>query len=381
MILTRLRLQHYRNYGQLDLGLNPGPTILYGPNGAGKTNILEAVFTLATTKSFRARSDRDVIGRHQEAAPYRLLRLEGDIEHEDERLVVELVVTAEPSGREGVEQLRKRFRLNGAPKRAVDVVGRVKAVLFAPSDADIVAGSPSHRRRYLDLLLCQVDPGYLRLLQQYTRIVQRRNAVLGRLAPRSHPGILEFWDQKLIEDGSAIIRRRVQAIQDLAEAAAEAYAGLSGGSEALSVGYLPSLGTVDGESAVEERFRARLTEEEKRGREQRVTLVGPHRDELALEIEGEPLAVFGSRGQQRTAALALRIAEARYILSRSGRHPILLLDEALAELDDDRRERLLAFVEAFPQVLLTGTSLAAFPAEFRQRAALLRVHSGEISSD
>lgn len=387
MILERLQLQHFRNYRKLDLLLERGSTLLYGHNGAGKTNIVEAIFTLATTKSFRARSDRELIDRTVEWAesPFPYARLQADASGTAHAVRVEiLIAVTDGDETENSGTVRKQFRLNGAPKRASDVVGQVKAVLFSPTDVEIVSGSPTARRRYIDLMLCQVDHSYLRLLQSYGRIVQQRNGVLNRISGGSRGTVLEFWDEKLISEGSEIMTRRMAMMTRLAEFAREMYRDLSGGAEQFTVAYAPSVETVTGDGSLAQsnqigaEFRLRLASESRRSTDQRVTTVGPHRDDLRLSIDGSSLLAFGSRGQHRTAALALRMAEARYIHQQTGDQPILLLDEALGELDEDRSVHLLRFVREHPQVILTGTSVNAYPNEFRDGARALHIEAGQV---
>jgi DNA replication and repair protein RecF len=424
VILTRLQLQHFRNYPRLDLALEPGSTLLYGPNGAGKTNIVEAVFTLAATKSFRARADREMIDRTLDPSepPFPFARLQGDaVDNGREPVRVEiLIAAAESRNGSGEGAVRKRFRLNGSARRAGDIVGQIKAVLFSPGDVDIVIGSPSARRRYMDLMLCQIDYSYLRTLQSYGRVVQQRNAVLTKLQGRSQCSVLNVWDEKLVADGSELMLRRLAMMSRLGPLARETYRELAGGGETLDVAYVPSAGAVEGGGAgvldatgssaghggaisadrlgtvydngtlvgetdrdasvarISSAFREKLASETNRVAEQRVTIVGPHRDDLTLLLDGAPLMAFGSRGQQRTASLALRIAEARFIREATGRQPILLLDEALGELDEERREHLLRFVTSAPQVILTGTSEHAFDEEFWRAATLLQIRDGSI---
>jgi DNA replication and repair protein RecF len=388
VILTRLQLQNFRNYRKLDLELQPGNTLLFGSNGAGKTNIVEAIFTLATTKSFRARTDGELIDRDfdMSLSPYPFARLQGDTDASSGSIRVEILVAGPVAAGGGA--VRKQFRLNGAPKRASDVVGQIKAVLFSPADVEIVTGSPSARRRYIDLMLCQVDPSYLRLLQSYQRIVQQRNGVLTRIGGATRGAVLAVWDEKLVAEGSELIVRRQLMMGRLAELAREMYGDLSKRAEELRVEYAPSVSVGAGGDpddrpalvrAVAEAFERDLATESRRVAELRITPVGPHRDDLTLAIDGEPLIAFGSRGQQRTAALAMRMAEARYIHDQTGRQPVLLLDEAIGELDDDRRQALLGFIRPYPQVVLTGTSAEAYPAEFREHAALLEVRDGRVA--
>lgn len=390
MILERLQLQHFRNYAKLDLELSAGSTLLFGPNGAGKTNVVEAIFTLATTKSFRARLDREMIDRDLEPGevPFPFARLQGDATQDGNPIRVEVLIAGAEAGKtDNGSSVRKQFRLNGSPKRASDVVGQVKAVLFSPADVEIVSGSPSARRRYIDVMLCQVDHSYLRLLQSYTRILQQRNGVLTRISGRSKGTVLEFWDEKLVAEGSEIIRRRIYLMGRLTGFAREKYAEVSGGSEELEVAYIPSVVGLEAENGSEletdgiaAAFRSGLEAEARRRDDLRMTTVGPHRDDLGLSIDGGSLLAYGSRGQHRTAAMALRMAEAAFILDQTGQEPILLLDEALGELDDDRRDHLLEFVGGYPQVVLTGTSASAFPEAFRRNASLLRVQAGQVES-
>ena len=391
VILERLQLQHFRNYNRLDLTVHPGSTLLYGANGAGKTNILEAIFTLATTKSFRARNDREMIDRrlNPDEVPFPFARLQADAIEASRAVRVEILIAlGEGSRSDNGGSARKQFRLNGAARRASDVVGQLKAVLFSPADVDIVSGSPSARRRYLDIMLCQVDHSYLRQLQSYNRIVQQRNGVLSRIPIRSRASVLEFWDEKLLSSGSEIMLRRIAMMDRLSIFVRDMYRELAGGIEELEIAYSPNVvdvvGTSEPGSAVSDdsitaSFRRMLESEARRSSESRVTTVGPHRDDLSLTVDGSPLQAFGSRGQHRTAALALRMAEARYIFDQTGEQPILLLDEALGELDDARRDHLLRFVRDYPQVMLTGTSADAVPLEFKNGAKLVHVESGTIT--
>jgi DNA replication and repair protein RecF len=277
--------------------------------------------------------------------------------------------------------VRKQFKLNGSPKRAGDVVGAVTCVLFAPEDVSLVTGSPSLRRRYMDLMLCQIDHRYLRTLQEYSRILTQRNALLQRLRGRPEPAsLLEFWNERLIAAGTDIMVTRKTMLRVLNEFAAEAYADLAGLGEELVVSYRPSLEEiVDASDATiaslfEERLSALQTKEIYQG----VTLCGPHRDDLQFTIGGVDAQSFGSRGQQRSVALALRLAELHYMTNRTGEGPILLLDDALAELDDDRRRLLLRLTDEHPQVLITTSNIESFPEEFRDRATLLHVHGGDL---
>lgn len=357
--------------------------MLHGSNAAGKTNVLEGIFVLATTKSFRARTDRELIcwNAQDEAVP-RYARLEADVEANGGPLRVEMAISEQPGRGPGETSVRKQFKLNGTPKRAGDVVGALKAVLFSPDDVSLVTGSPSARRRYMDLMLCQIDHRYLRMLQEYGRVLVQRNSLLQRLRGRPEPAtLLDFWDEKLVSFGVEIMRTRRGMLRVLGDFAAEAYTDLSGLGEELTIMYRPSLeeAAEAGDDDLAELFRRRLSQLQTKEIYQGVTLCGPHRDDLQFLINGADAQYFGSRGQQRSVALSLRLSELKYMTNRTGEEPVLLLDEAIAELDDDRRRLLIRLMETHPQVLVTTSNISAFPEEFKDGSTLLHVNAGQIA--
>ncbi len=382
MLLNRLRLHHFRTYESLDLHLSPGVTVLHGPNGGGKTNVLEAVFVLGTTRSFRTRSDRELISWHQEAeGTNRFTRLEAEVESNGGSIRVDMAISEVPARGPAESTVRKQFKLNGSPKRASDVVGSVKCVLFSPEDVSLVTGSPSLRRRYMDLMLCQIDHRYLRLLQDYGRVLAQRNALLQRLRGRPEPAsLLEFWNDTLVAAGTDIMTTRKAMLRVVNDFAREAYTDLAGLGEELSVLYQPSLEEVAEapDAHIASLFNERLDKLQTKEIYQGMTLCGPHRDDLQFTIGGVEAQSFGSRGQQRSVAIALRLSELHYMTNRTGEQPILLLDEALAELDDGRRRLLLHLMDSHPQVLVTTSNVTSFPAEFQEKATLLHVDAGEV---
>lgn len=386
MLLHRLRLRNFRTYESIDLNVPAGVTLLHGPNGAGKTNVLEAVFVLATTKSFRTRTDRELISwnAEDESVP-RYARLEGDAEANGGQIRVDMAIAEQPSRVGGGDPgVRKQFKLNGSPKRASDVVGEIKAVLFSPDDVALVTGSPSQRRRFMDLTLCQVDHRYLRLLQEYARVLVQRNSLLQRLRGRPDPAtLLEFWDEKLIAAGVEIMSSRRTMLRVLHAFAREAYADIAGSGEDLAVCYKPSMeeAAETPDDDLEALFRRRLSHIQTKEIYQGMTLCGPHRDDLQFQVCGTDAQYFGSRGQQRSVALALRLSELRYMTNRTGEQPVLLLDEAMAELDGDRRRLLLRLMTSHPQVLATTSNIDSFPDEFRARSTLMHVEPGRIAVD
>ncbi|HEX6513552.1 MAG TPA: DNA replication/repair protein RecF [Chloroflexota bacterium] len=353
MHLSRLQLLNFRNYAALDLALEPGLTVLHGANAQGKTNVLEAIYLLASGSSYRAQSDREVI-RWDAPEAERLARVTGwagDLELE--------VVLADMPGISA-----KRALVNGAGKRLTDFVGRLTAVLFGPEELDLVTGSPVHRRAFLDGVLSQIDRAYFRALAAYNRVLQQRNQLLKQYRERDvDPDELVYWDTQLVEAGSLISARRARLLRQLSGLAAAQHQRLASGGQ-LELAYETKLFRNAGgwqrlaEETMEEvqaQFRAWLALEAERELAQGNTVVGPHRDDLQLALDGKSVDKFGSRGQQRTAALALKLAELELIQQHTGENPLLLLDDVLSELDESRRAALRDVIRGHEQVLLTST--------------------------
>ena len=281
---------------------------------------------------------------------------------------LELVLTAADRNPDAL--VRKRIRINGVPRRAADVVGQVNAVLFGSPDIEIIHGSPSLRRRYMDITLSQFDRQYLRSLQRYNKVLQQRNHLLKLIGERrADADQLDFWNRELLEHGAYIIRQRRSMVDELNTFGRTIHREISAG-EGLHINYLPSAA---GD------FAAML--DDARGQEiaRGMTLVGPHRDDLEFMVDDANVGIYGSRGQQRTAALSLRLAEAKLLHSKTGEEPVILLDDVLSELDDSRRHRLLSSVTAYRQVLITTTDTDTFEPDFIAQCTLLRVSGGEIA--
>ena len=362
MHLSHLSLTNVRSFRRLEADLRPGMHVISGPNGSGKSNLLEAIALLATTRSVRASNDADLISWDaltDEALP--VARLAAQVEAVDAPVSVEIVVgarAAAPAGETPVAT--RRFRVNGVARRASDLIGRLRVVLFSADDLGIIDGPPSARRRYLDVTISQLDPVYVRALQRYQRVLQQRNSLLRRLQERrGAPAELEFWDQELAEAGAALLTARARTVAALAEGAAARYAELAPGAEALAICYRPALppplldATDEPPAVLAPRFLEALTESRSRDIQAGVTRIGPHRDDVTFLLGGHAAGATASRGQQRSAALALRLAEVALSTQRTGDPPVLLLDDVLSELDGARRERVLAAAYAVDQVLVT----------------------------
>jgi len=382
MHLRTLDLEEFRVFHRLHLDLPSNGLAISGSNAAGKSSLIEAIAFLATTRSIRSAPDRDLINWEsgQELGYPPFARLSGQVVRSDGVAEIEIALQADPTG---VAPLTKSIRLNGRAVRAMDLVGTLRVVLFSPEDVALVSGPPSGRRRYLDVMISQVDTRYMRTLARYNRVHEQRNSLLkslgqSRVDPDS-PAVasqLEFWDEELVTYGASVIARRmvsIQALSRFADARFETF----GSTQTLGVAYRPSVGEEAALAASEGRFvedlsaiirnryleqlRANRRDELRRG----ITLYGPHRDDLVLTLDGRDLAAFGSRGQQRLAVVALKLGETDLMAQESGERPVVLLDDVLSELDAERREQLLAAVGALDaQIIITATdaSLLDIPA-------------------
>jgi DNA replication and repair protein RecF len=361
VFLERLHLVDFRSYAQAELELGPGPRVLVGANAQGKTNFVEAVGYLATGASHRVASDVPLVRVGADAAVIRAVAVA-----DGRRLTVELELR--PGG-------RGRARLNGqAQPRARDVIGRIRAVLFAPEDLALVRGDPADRRRFLDDLLAQRRPAYLAARQEFERVVRQRNALLRSLRPgRDHAlgsdaSTLDTWTSALVSTGSTVIAARIAAVHALAGPVTQAYRDLAATSPSreatatvrleyqLSTGRrVPAEegGGVPDPAALADELREGLERVEDAERDRGLTLAGPHRDELVLGLNDMPARGYASHGESWSLALALRLAS-REVLAEVGPEPIILLDDVFAELDERRRDRLAARCAGFEQVIVTA---------------------------
>ncbi|MCH8296991.1 MAG: DNA replication/repair protein RecF [Chloroflexi bacterium] len=384
--LSRLRLTNFRNLTHLDLGLSPGVTVYYGPNAQGKTTLLEAVYLLCIARSFRAENEREVVS-FEAAKEGKQALVDGTIEKDGRRLRV--IVGYQPVQRRSMPpdqednglayNVRKEIRVNRLRRTAGELIGEVNAVLFSAADIDLIQGPPSGRRRFLDILLSQADSLYLKALQRYHRVVQQRNQLLRLLRDgRADGDELAFWDDELVREGAWITWRRYQAMRELTPACGRHHEDLSGPEENLEVEYRPSVPPAGDVTEIEEKFREALAAAFHRERARPITAVGPHRDDFNLMINGVDMGIFASRGQARTLALTLRLAEAEFLASARGEGPVVLLDDALSEMDGSRRHRLLEKTTQYEQVLITTTDLDQVNDFFGSAANYFYVSNGQV---
>lgn len=391
MYVAYLSLRDFRNYERLDLKLEPGVTLLYGPNAAGKTTVLEAIYFLATTRSPRAGADRELVRFDAQGdigvPPF--TRLACDVVRADGHVRLEVVVQrrAEEEAATGAAPTIKTVRVDRKTVRALDLVGNLRVVLFTPADIALVTGAPAERRRYLDVTLSQIDGRYVRTLAHYQKVVQQRNSLLrawreGRRPLRDADDELAFWDRELAMAGAYLLRERLLAVVDLNALAGPLYCRMLGNDAPLTLTYQSSVAGIELASdsrAVEQAFLAHLARlrDDEIGRGQ--TLIGPHRDDLLISVSNVPIGVYGSRGQQRSATLALKLAEAELMRMRTGDTPVLLLDDLLSELDAERRAHVQEVLErSDQQTIVTATGIDDFDLEFLRRTRRWRVESGRL---
>jgi DNA replication and repair protein RecF len=357
-ILDTLRLGDMRAYPALDVRFGPGPQLVWGPNAAGKTSLLEAMVVLARGGSHRTTTDAELIRWGADVA-----RIEGRFGEAD--IDVALV---RPGSHAAASGARKRMRVNGIPRRAPALAERMRVVLFAPEDMLLVVGSPSLRRSTLDLLGSTLIPGYAAELATYSRALQQRNGLLRAIRDETATrDELRYWDKPFLDAGGAVVAARHSLLARLHGPLAAAHAEIApeeaaGG--ALTIEYVTNAPAAPGETARDALAR-RLTETSEKESWNGTTLIGPHRDDLAFVMTGRDLASFASRGQQRTAILALKLAELDLVTSHDGRPPLLLLDDVFSELDPARRGHLVRRIAELPQAFVTTTTLDDLDAGLR----------------
>lgn len=355
-----------------------------GKNGAGKSNLLEAMYMLAVARSPRASGDRELILRTNGEGEF-YTQVAANVERTDDsvNLQINFRTTNVPGATTGSPgmSVQKYFRVNGAPRRASVLIGNLNAMMFSAEDMDIVYGAPSVRRRYMNILISQTDRKYLGAIQRYERVVRQRNHLLRQIRDgAARVGELAFWDDELVKEGSRIVAQRLAAVTMLSKGASPIYVGLSGGSERLTISYRPNVALPNDltKESIAEALMTKLAERRRQEIARGMTLTGPHRDDLALTLNGMEAAAFASRGQTRTAILALKLAEAAYLREMRQQEPVILLDDVLSELDPTRREQVLEHAAQYHQTLITTADPAPIAAQLPPGTARLAVRGGGV---
>ncbi|HSW41951.1 MAG TPA: DNA replication/repair protein RecF [Patescibacteria group bacterium] len=364
--MTSLLLTGFRAYDSLEVSFGPGPHLVWGPNAAGKTSLLEAIVLLARGSSHRTGSDVEMI---RWAAPFARVSGRRSGEGGTADLDVTLVRDGPPGG-------RKRLRVNGAPRRIGALAGALRTVVFAPEEMLLLVGAPSLRRAALDALATQRHPAYAADLSTYGRALTQRNHLLRAIRDeQASRDQLSYWDAKLLDAGTAVLEARHALLRELAAPLAAAHAEIAPEEDALRLSYVtnapPEAGETPG-AALARRLHETAEKELWNG----TTLVGPHRDDLAFAVGGRNLSSFASRGQQRTAILAFKLAEFDLLTALDGRPPLLLLDDVFSELDRARRAHLVRRIATLPQAFVTTTTLDDLDPALRAAGTAWRVDKG-----
>ncbi len=358
MIIKSIELADYRNYDFLTLQFDRGTNILYGDNAQGKTNILEAIFVSATTKSHKGSKDKEMIRFGKEEAHIRTY-----IEKENVESRVDMHLRSSRS---------KGIAIDGQKlKKAADLLGLCNVVFFSPEDLGIIKNGPAERRRFVDMELCQLDSFYLYNLNHYNKIVNQRNKLLKDMY--LNPDLKEtlgIWDMQLVSFGSKIIERRRLFVEQLNEIIYEIHKKLSGGKEDLTISYEPDV-EIEG-------FERKLKNNQDRDIKTKMTSVGPHRDDFSFMVGNTDIRKFGSQGQQRTAALSLKLSEIELVKKITKDHPVLLLDDVLSELDSNRQNYLLNSIGDI-QTIITCTGLEEFVNNRFEVNKIFKVSEGVVT--
>ena len=407
MHIRYLSLTNFRNYARLELALPDKPLLLYGGNAQGKTSLLEAIYLLAAGSSPLASSDRELIRWEAEAEGLPYARVRAEVERRDRSLELEIALEKRALSN-GTTRLQKTIRVDRTQRRQSNLSGKLNVVLFTPQNVELVAGSPSGRRRYMNDVLCQVDEAYSEALSSYTKALRQRNAALRHVRDEGgNPAQLAPFERVLARSGVTIAGRRRAFIDGLSGRVKRIHEQLTGDAEWLRLDYAPNFDP-DAPPALKAQMGMDLKIEEEPppdvGRERLVavyqralverrseevargvTVFGPHRDEIRF-IAGSPtlgthevdLGIYGSRGQQRTAVLSLKLAELRWMHEQTRETPVLLLDEVMAELDRTRRSYLLEHVNGVEQAILTATDPEMFSEDFLRQAVTWEVRGGLV---
>jgi DNA replication and repair protein RecF len=369
MIIRKLRLLNFRNYAHLNVNFSAVTNFFCGANAQGKSNLLEAIHCLSLTRSFRTSADQELLRFGEES-----FEISG--EFIDERGAEHLltIVYRQEQGKQ-ISLDRKRLTSHAA------VIGKFPSVTFTPESHRLTTGAPAERRRFLDVLLSQGSPVYLADLQEYNRVLRQRNALLAQIVgSNSHNAdrTLAAWDESLALYGCKIIQARHQFVQDNHSILQQAYAQISASSQTLQLAYRSQFDTIRIEEMTPQRFFERLGELRGREKQRGQTLIGPHRDEMELSLDGVDLRRYGSRGEHKSAILALKMMETEYLKQRLNTAPIILLDDLISELDENRARQCVQFFSGRGQLFVSAVSLISEVS--LQEAAKFRIQAGKVTS-
>ncbi|HYF92921.1 MAG TPA: DNA replication/repair protein RecF [Symbiobacteriaceae bacterium] len=370
MYLASLQLESFRNYSAMSARFSPGLNVIFGDNAQGKTNLLESIAFVATGKSHRTSRDQELIQEGKTS-----LTARATVERKTGEMLLELTLGHDS---------RKQLKINGvAEKKIARLVGNLAVVFFSPDDLQLLKGPPAGRRRFLDIELSQISQTYLYHLMTYNRALAQRNTILKQ--DPVDPALLSIYDEQLLQSGAQLVVRRAEAVRRLSVLAAQYHDLLSDGKEVLRLEYQSQGAEPEQSPELEEVFERLFSQLQQRRREEirrQVTLVGPHRDDIAFWINDRDARLYGSQGQQRTAVLAMKLAELQFMAEEIGEYPVLLLDDVASELDPHRRHYLLSAVREGIQTFVSCTDLEDLMVRsWQMEHRLFRVKAGAIEWD
>ncbi|HZW67355.1 MAG TPA: DNA replication/repair protein RecF [Pseudogracilibacillus sp.] len=370
MFINELKLKNFRNYEQLDLTFDSNVNVIIGENAQGKTNMLEAIYLLAFTKSYRTNHDRELIKWDEEFA-----KINANLQKKNRSIPLELIF----------HKNGKKAKVNHIEQQKLsEFIGHLNVVMFAPEDLALVKGAPQMRRRFIDMELGQIEPLYLYHLGEYQKILKQRNSHLKQLQKQRHVDrtLLDILTEQLIAHATLVLHKRFQFLQLLREWAVPIHEKISRGLELLRIDYVSTIEVL--EDASEETIESSYSREFERIVDNEIyrgtTLIGPHRDDLAFFINEKDVKLYGSQGQQRTTALSLKLAEIDLIYEQINEYPILLLDDVLSELDDYRQSHLLTAIQDKVQTFVSTTSVDGINHETLRQATMYVVTDGEVET-
>lgn len=360
MIIKSLELENFRNYKSLNIEFDKGVNILYGDNAQGKTNILEAIYVSATTKSHKGAKDKEIINFEAEEA-----HIKTYLDKEGLERRVDMHLRKSKSKGIAIDTVRL--------KKAAQLLGLLNVVFFSPEDLSIIKDAPAQRRRFVDMELCQLDQSYLYDLNQYNKIIAQRNKLLKDMYNNQDlKNMLGIWDMQIITYGQKIIKRRRLFVDQLNEIIDEIHYKLSGGKEKIKVEYAPYVS--------EDNFEEMLKKAREKDIKLKSTSVGPHKDDFIFIVNGIDIRTYGSQGQQRTAALSLKLSEIELVKKITGDNPVLLLDDVLSELDSNRQNHLLNNIGDI-QTIITCTGLEDFVNNRIKINKIFKVETGVVINE
>jgi DNA replication and repair protein RecF len=370
MRVTEIHLTNFRNYTNQRIEPGPMMNIIVGPNAQGKSNLLEAVYALTTTKSHRTNRDADLIRVDTDAC-----RIACDLVRETQNdTTLEMILSRSE---------KKAVKINTVKhSKIADMIGQLNSVIFSAEDLAMIKGDPSERRRFLNLEVSQLSGQYIYALGSYKRALEQRNALLKMLKTvGGSADTLSIWDEQLVTFGSILLSWRAKFVRTLAGLASPIHQQLSDGVEALHIRYEPSIPVEESDTIedIASNFRRVITQVRGQELARGTTVKGPHRDDISFIVDDMDVRYFGSQGQQRTAALAIKLAEIHLVQEMVGESPVVLLDDVMAELDEKRRSHVFDLTCGRCQTFASATSLDEFSDEIVAEAAIFDVRKGEVT--